>query len=225
MDFLSSVSILLININKISKNQTINVEYCVEVCKMKNKLGLLLFMSVLFFSLAIVTTTIAQDDHHHDDLSIDQCDNPTLHVVVNTVHYADGSLTFGDDEIRVSKGSCVMLHYINPYDSLHDFVIDPDTDSGFEGIHLALENSTAGIDGTNQHIVSIQMPDMDITLEYYCSVAGHKEVGMFGKLIIGDGSPDGSVPGFDLVVIGIGFISIFLIGTVTGFNISRRRTR
>ena len=160
-------------------------------------------MSVFLLITPVITdkTDDHDDDHDHDDISESQCENTTEHRVIPSVHLTNGKLSFGANELKVSKGACVMIHFVNPYDTLHDFVIDPISNIDFEGIHLVLENSTNGLNGTNQHIVNIQMPNEDISLEYYCSVIGHKEAGMVGKLIVGNGTPESSVPGFEFGII------------------------
>ncbi|OLS21759.1 MAG: hypothetical protein HeimC3_33900 [Candidatus Heimdallarchaeota archaeon LC_3] len=185
------------------------------------KIKTIFIIGILIMSIfLLITPTITgnaddhDDDHDHHDITESQCDNSTEHRVIPSVHLTNGELSFGANELKVSKGACVMIHFVNPYDTLHDFVIDPVSNIDFDGIHLVLENSTAGLNGTNQHIVNIQMPDEDISIEYYCSVTGHKEAGMIGKLIVGNGSPETALPGFDLGII-FSLFFLFIAGFIT----------
>ena len=183
---------------------------------MKNKIVLFLLISAFLISLVFIPVVFTQDDDHHghDALTESQCHNPTEHLVIPAVHQIDGKLSFGEDVQTVSKGACVMVHFINPYGILHDLTIDADESINFEGIHVALKNSTAGLNETNQQIVNIQMPDDDVTLKFYCSVEGHEEAGMIGQLIVGEGSPEASAPGFEFLPLILGLITSVIIGII-----------
>ena len=58
------------------------------------------------------------------------------------------------------------------------------------------------------------MPDEDVTLKFYCSVDGHEEAGMVGKLVVGDGSPEASAPGFEFLPLILGLMAAFVIGSI-----------
>lgn len=179
---------------------------------MKNKIVTYILIIAFLISMASVSLVIAQDHHDHDEITTSQCDTPTEHIVSPSVHEPDGKLSFGGDKQVVTKGACVMVHFINPHDTLHDLTIDEDASISFEGVHLSLKNSTDGLNGTNQNIVNIQMPDADVTLKFYCSVSGHETAGMVGKIVVGEGSPEAAASGFEFFPLILVFIvSIVLV--------------
>ncbi|MHA2104077.1 MAG: Loki-CTERM sorting domain-containing protein [Candidatus Hodarchaeales archaeon] len=142
-------------------------------------------------------------DHHAAD---QHCDNATEFVTVSTT--AD-TLAYDPTEIKVSKNTCVQIKFANTQTQPHDFSIDHDEGNEFEEVHMHLDNNTAGHMGDNFLAFNVSTPDLDITYDFYCSVVGHRDAGMEGKLVVGDGTP--AAPGFEIFAVLVGF---FTIGTV-----------
>ncbi len=153
-------------------------------------IGVLLFSVLLLSNSAVV----AQDDHHEDDT--EQCTDPTQTVEIVADPDADGSLNYDKTEIILDKNACVKIIFKNKaVITAHDFTTDAVADDGFEGIHVHMENNTDGHEGTDTKEFHLKTPDLDVTYKFYCSVTGHEEAGMYGDMIIGEGS---SLPGFTL---------------------------
>ena len=148
--------------------------------------------------LAILTTSLfvgmmnatAQDDHDEHDNPESTCSEPDKMVPITT-HASD--LSFNTTEIQVEKGSCVMFMFMNMQDIEHDFVLN-NADGTEELFGLHLLNSTSGMKS-----VMYQMPDEDTELPFWCTVAGHKEQGMEGVVIVGNGNS--VLPGFEFVYV------------------------
>lgn len=79
-------------------------------------------------------------------------------------------LNFNPAEIRVSKGDKVKITYNNTRGT-HDLVIDE--------FNVKTDRINAGQSDTIEFVA-----DQTGTFEYYCSVPGHREAGMVGKLIV-----------------------------------------
>lgn len=77
---------------------------------------------------------------------------------------------FSQPEIRVKEGDTVKITFKNE-SGHHDFVIDE--------FNVATEQTN----GPTEEIVTF-VADKTGTFEYYCSVLGHKQLGMKGKLIV-----------------------------------------
>ena len=77
---------------------------------------------------------------------------------------------FSQPEIRVKEGDVVRITFKNE-SGHHDFVIDE--------FNVATEQTN----GPTEEIVTF-VADKTGTFEYYCSVLGHKQLGMKGKLIV-----------------------------------------
>ena len=151
------------------------------------------------FNLATVVSAESDYPEH--------CSNATEEKVVGMV---TGD-KFNVSEIKVSKGECFTI-VIQNTDATeeHDFVIDEvgggnhsvvDADlSGPNIDHVDFDSATPttnygwGANGINKFNVSA--PNVDATFTYYCDVPGHKENGMLGKLIVGNGGSKSS-PGFE----------------------------
>jgi hypothetical protein len=89
----------------------------------------------------------------------------------------------------------------------HDFSVDADADLGIPKIYVQLLNNGDGDNGTDTTTVTFKTPDVDATVEFYCSVVGHRTT-MFGDLVIGAGS---KVPGFELSIALIAMLSLIAI--------------
>lgn len=75
------------------------------------------------------------------------------------------------EEIRVNLGDTVRVTYING-GGRHDWVIDE-----FEGARTAI------ISGGSRETIEF-VADQAGEFEFYCSVPGHRQAGMFGRFIV-----------------------------------------
>lgn len=83
----------------------------------------------------------------------------------------DGSnFKFEPSEIRVNEGDTVKVKFKN-LSGHHDFVIDE------------FNVATAQTDGPSEETVTF-VADKTGVFEYYCSVFGHKQLGMKGSLVV-----------------------------------------
>lgn len=81
------------------------------------------------------------------------------------------SFEFGPDEIRAATGEDLAIQ-LTSEDIEHDFVIDELDDLHVVGVEAG-ENNTGGLTAPEPG-----------TYTYYCSVAGHREAGMEGTLVV-----------------------------------------
>ncbi len=82
---------------------------------------------------------------------------------------AISGLKYNVTDVSVHKGSCVHFIFENKDTQFHDLVID--SFSGFGGVDLDAEAGE-----TSE--ARVQMPNATMTLEFYCSVPGHRDGGM-----------------------------------------------
>jgi len=164
---------------------------------------------------AISITNVKSQDHaahmvaHHCTTEERMLDgNHTLAIEV--VNQGD-ALSFNVSELNAPKDTCVMIMLVSRDTTVeHDFTIDMvnDTDGNMmmNKVHVAVMEANDTVPMQMGHFL-MQTPNTDITVNYYCGEAGHRQAGMEGKLIIGDGSPVTS-PGFDFSIVIISFILI-----------------
>lgn len=81
------------------------------------------------------------------------------------------SFEFGPDEIRAAAGEDLAIQ-LTSEDIEHDFVIDDLDDPHVVGVEAG-ENNTGGFTAPEPG-----------TYTYYCAVAGHREAGMEGTLVV-----------------------------------------
>lgn len=81
---------------------------------------------------------------------------------------------FSQDEMRVKAGETVRVKLVDK-EGFHDFVID----------ELDVASSRLSEPG-QEEIIEFTVPEdmAGQTIEYYCSVGNHRQMGMFGQLII-----------------------------------------
>lgn len=157
-------------------------------------------MIMLFLSGS--NQVMAQEDH----AGTEGCETPTQFISITADPDADGSILFDKTELTVDKDTCVELTFYNKSPAVeHDFTVDANAEIGIAEIYVLIMNNTDGHEGADFKKVTFQTPDVDETVEFYCSVAGHLELGMFGDLVIGGG--DG-IPGFEL---SIAFVAMFAL--------------
>ncbi len=140
------------------------------------KHALALFLAVL---LMFVPMTYAQEGGHggHEDVE-DFCHNPTQTVVIGTA--AEGKL-FNVTEVKVDKGACVMIMFVNTQDAEHDLAVHFPNGTEYFGLHI-VGNGTM-----QMKMINALMPNEDTVLPYWCTVEDHKEQGMTGEIIVGAG--------------------------------------
>jgi uncharacterized cupredoxin-like copper-binding protein len=170
--------------------------------KIKN---IILVLPLIFLVIPGVLVIQGSPVHEHEGV-VEHCDNATEFVTVSTT--AD-TLAFDPTEIKVSKNTCVQIKFANTQTVEHDFSVEHDDANEFEEVHMHLANNTAGHMAGNFKTFNVSTPDLDITYDFFCSVVGHRDAGMEGKLVIGDGTA--VAPGFEMFVVLVGFFSI---GTV-----------
>lgn len=137
------------------------------------------------------------------------CDDPTQFLTIVADPDVDGSFKYDLGQIVVDRATCVELTFTNKSPAVaHDFTVDADSDLGIPRIYVHLDNNAAGMDGGDSMKVTFMTPDVDATTDFYCSIAGHREAGMFGDFIIGAGS---SAPGFEISIALVAIIALITI--------------
>lgn len=167
----------------------------------------LLFFGTLMLMLFLSSSNQVLAEEGHEETGT--CDTPTQFIAITADPDVDGSLSFDKTDLKVDKDTCVELTFTNKSPAVeHDFSVDEDTELGVSEIHVHMLNNKAGLNGTDFKVVNFKTPNVDATVEYYCSVTGHRDGGMFGDLVIGEG---GSVPGFELSLALIALFSLIAI--------------
>ena len=167
----------------------------------------------LFFFGTLMLMLIFSGGNHvtagQEDVETGTCETPTQFISISADPDTDGSLKFDKTELKVDKNTCVEIKFYNMSPAVeHDFTFDADSDIGIEKVMLHLVNNKDGINGSNYLSANFQTPDVDATVEYYCSITGHKAGGMFGDLVIGE---SGSLPGFELPLAIVAIFSLIAI--------------
>lgn len=123
---------------------------------------------IAFFSLmmvALLSTPVFADEHIVDLTDVDSD--------VKEVEVASRGLSFDVEEIRVNVGDTVRVTYVNG-GGRHDWVLDE-----FDGAQTEIISG-----GTEQTIEFVA--DEAGSFEFYCSVPGHRQAGMFGRFVVVD---------------------------------------
>ena len=82
-------------------------------------------------------------------------------------------MSFQPNQITAEPGQVVAITLSNPDSIKHDFVVD---DIGGESIQVELQ--------PRQEVTfTITMPDEPGEWQFYCSVPGHRELGMEGIIV------------------------------------------
>jgi uncharacterized cupredoxin-like copper-binding protein len=178
---------------------------------LKRKIETLFLLTLFIIGYAMVNTThkVAAHEHEEHEGAANECHDPTETLMIST---AASGLVFDKTELKATKGACIMVMFMNTQDVPHDFTMN--RANGSEWTHLHLDNSLDNNTGTpGQNMVHLQMPDEDLTLDFWCSVNGHRGAGMEGKFVIGEGSPEddeGFLPGFGVLTALMGLFTLLI---------------
>lgn len=108
-----------------------------------------------------------------------------------TVEVKTNGMAFATKEVTVKKGQTVKLTFNNPDVQLHDFSIDKIPAKAAESHGDSHDHGAAGA-GPQLHVAADAgktgtlefTPTEAGTYTFYCTVAGHKEAGMTGTLVV-----------------------------------------
>ena len=187
--------------------------------KIKHFIGILLVATFMLSMFNIVTIVSAESDYP------EHCTSPKEEKVVGMIVNDKFNVT----EIKVDKGECFTI-VIQNTDSTeeHDFVID-EVGGGNHSVidanlagpnidHVDFDSETPtsdyGYGTTGINKFNVQAPNVDATFVYYCDVPGHRQNGMEGKLIVGNGASSKSSPGFDSISMIFGIFTIASVVTI-----------
>ncbi len=124
------------------------------------------------------------------------CTTPTESVTIQ----AGPGLKYNVSEIKVPKGACVTFTLVNKDTQLHDFAVQNSTNKDVKAFMIEGETTVNGktvYDGAVNSL-NIQMPNVDVKTDFWCTVSGHKDAGMKGTLVVG--SVAGSfLPGYEIL--------------------------
>ncbi len=170
---------------------------------MRKQIALGTALLTLVISLTLVSIS-AQGEHG----SIENfCHNPTSTVVIGT---QGNEVAFNTTEVTVDKGECVTIMFVNMQDAEHDMALHFANGTEYFGLHIIG-------DGTPQmRMVNALMPNEDTEMPYWCTVEDHKDQGMEGKIIVGNGFAEGETgaeraPGFGFVPASLAILSSIVL--------------
>ena len=128
----------------------------------------------------------------------DTCNNPDQTVFIA----GQAGFKYNVSTITVAKNTCVKFTLVNEDPSLpHDFVVDADNTLGIPEISINVEA------GNNATSVTVMIPDQTGQIKFYCSVAGHRDSGMEGDLIVSDTTAQASIE-ILTIIFSIGLIGL-----------------
>lgn len=98
----------------------------------------------------------------------------------------NNQISYDKTEIRVPQDTWVNLTLVVTSSMSHNFVIENFGTEGFQGTDM-----TATINsGVGTVSIRFKTPNKGVTVSYYCSVPGHRALGMEGNLVVvGDTNP------------------------------------
>lgn len=132
---------------------------------MSKNLPFVIFGAVLVLVGAL--TTVASVWHHFGHLI---ARGPSPVAGARTIDVALAEYAFAPPVIAVRAGEAVNLRLVNQGDILHDFTVPA------QGIHRAAQPKDAVTIGLRTTRAG--------EFEFYCSVTGHRELGMAGRIVI-----------------------------------------
>lgn len=127
---------------------------------------------ILLIPLSLLAAACGGDDDDpdaHADVGHDEAGEVADDARVIAV--AASSFAFGPDEIEVDTGEDLAIA-LTSEDIEHDFVIEELDDLHVVGVEAG-ETATGGFTAPESG-----------TYTYYCTVAGHRDAGMEGKLVV-----------------------------------------
>ena len=155
------------------------------------------FIMLTLFVSAFATMNLVTSEHN-TEFSVNGCETPTewLNItMMNRKFMVDGAEL---KTVTVGKNACLGMMTENHDNEEHDFTVKDGDD---EVIHMDTP--------ANGSIIHYwQLPDDDLTLEFFCEVEGHADEGMKGEFIIGDG---GGLPGFELPLVFVALAAMIAI--------------
>lgn len=123
--------------------------------------------------LAITVFLVTKNKNNVDNIIVSDVsveDVSTTTEDSNIIEVEGGSMYFKPNEIKVKLGETVKIKFTNA-GGMHDFVIDE-------------FNVKTKILGSGKTETIEFTTDKLGEFEFYCSVAGHRQSGMFGKVIV-----------------------------------------
>lgn len=113
-------------------------------------------------------------------IAVEEC--PTADAYLRLESHLNGDLKFNVTSITVAQGSCLQVSVINKGDIQLDFTVD-------------MPNGVVDskLDQNQMVVYRLQMPNQDITIDFYDSTVGHRDAGEQGTIIVGQGNPSTSV--------------------------------
>ena len=180
-----------------------------------NKNNILVFSFLLLFILTQLTTS---DSFKSTDYKVDtpnQCFNPTVTLHIEAMSPDKYNVT----KFSVDQGACLAISFHNSDTVDQAFTIDADPTHNVTAFNIYL------ISGQTKTL-NFQAPDTALTIQYYCSVPGHKQNGMYGSLVVGTMSTNSSSvptvsmsPGFEYLNV----LLLFSLATIIMKLLKRNR--
>lgn len=174
------------------------LQFVVDLLTGKNMKRIILIISLLSVLIFGTAISSAQEDHEMHTGTM-ECTTPDRMIMITT---ADTGFSFNTTTLNAVKGECLMIMFKNLQTSEHDFVINYANGTEWFGLHVMSNTEVTGDLPAGVKMAHLQIPDEDVTLDFYCSVGDglHQNSGMEGEFVIGDGSPsEDGIPGFGLI--------------------------
>ncbi len=172
---------------------------------MRKQIALGTALLVLVISVTLAT---AQEGGHEGHQTVENfCHDPTRTITIST---KGSEVAFNTTEITVEKGECVAIMFMNMQDAEHDLALHFANGTEYFGLHIVG-------DGTPQmKMVNALMPNEDTEMPFWCTVEDHKDQGMEGKIIVGNGFAEGETgaeraPGFGFVPASLAILSSIVL--------------
>lgn len=139
----------------------------------KKPIWVIYLIVAVIVTVAIFLTTQNRGNSADTNLSLNNGVTENIDTNVEqskVIEIEGGSMYFKPDEIRVKLGETVKIKFTNA-GGMHDFVIDE--------FNVKTKLLSSGKSETIEFTA-----DKLGEFEFYCSVVGHRQSGMFGKVIV-----------------------------------------
>lgn len=103
-------------------------------------------------------------------------------------------LSFDPSEVHLKAGAPVVLKLVNDGAILHDItieginatddVVEPQAEQGHGHSMTMMKPATVHLAAESGESIGVTFTPRAGTFEFYCSVAGHREAGMHGKIVV-----------------------------------------